>query len=97
MHIPMTFTSICFAISMSAASTPADTRYAQLRLYGQSGCFRQNYGEMGIYGDHVNVCHNFGDLTVRSVGLEYSTDNCTGEPSIQNISMSYFNERSVYL
>lgn len=70
--------AIAFAMGVSAApAPPADTRYAQLRLFGESGCSAQNQGELGVYGDYVNKCNTFGDTTVKSVSFEYAINNCT--------------------
>lgn len=69
-----------FALVMSASALPAppaDTRYAQLRLFGEPGCSAQNQGELGVYGDYVNKCNTFGDTTVESVSFEYSINNCS--------------------
>ncbi|KAB8231346.1 hypothetical protein ETB97_001525 [Aspergillus alliaceus] len=69
------------ALTMGVSAAPAprdDPRYVQLRIYGESGCFEQNQGEMGIYGDKLNKCQTFGDTTVKSVRFEYALrDNCT--------------------
>lgn len=82
MHFTTIITSLALAMSVSAApapAPPADTRYAQLRLFGEPGCFNQNQGELGVYGDYVNICNTFGETTVRSVSFEYAINNCTRE------------------
>ncbi|KAB8226963.1 uncharacterized protein BDW43DRAFT_28668 [Aspergillus alliaceus] len=71
--------SIALAMGNPAASAPQDdSRYVQLRIYSDFGCFEQNQGEMGIYGDKLNKCQTFGTTTVKSVHFEYMLhDNCT--------------------
>lgn len=70
--------ALAFAMSASAMpAPPADTRYAQLRLFGESGCSAQNQGELGVYGDYVNKCNTFGETTVKSVSFEYAINNCS--------------------
>ncbi|KAE8371169.1 hypothetical protein BDV26DRAFT_303100 [Aspergillus bertholletiae] len=71
--------TIALNIGISAASAPrGDPRYVQLRIYSEPGCFEQNKGEMGIYGDKLNKCWTFGGATVKSVRFEYTLrDNCT--------------------
>ncbi|KAJ5935195.1 hypothetical protein N7466_004742 [Penicillium verhagenii] len=68
------------AVTISAApapASPANTRYVQLRLYGEAGCSAENLGELGVYGDDVNDCQSFGDNIVQSVSFEYAINNCT--------------------
>ncbi|KAJ5224453.1 uncharacterized protein N7469_007956 [Penicillium citrinum] len=79
MQLTTVFVSaIAFAMGVSAIpAPPADTRYAQLRLFGEPGCSAQNQGELGVYGDYVNKCNTFGDTTVKSVSFEYAINNCT--------------------
>lgn len=82
MHFTTIITSFALALSASAAPTPAppaDTRYAQLRLFSAPGCFDLNQGELGVYGDYVNKCNTFGATTVESVSFEYAINNCTRE------------------
>lgn len=82
MHFTTLIASVAaLATSVSAApspATPANTRYAQLRLFGEPGCLAQNLGELGVYGDYVNSCQSFGDNTVESVSFEYAINDCTG-------------------
>ncbi|KAJ5391353.1 hypothetical protein N7509_006843 [Penicillium cosmopolitanum] len=80
----MHFTTIlasAIALAMGASAMPAppaDTRYAQLRLFGEPGCSAQNEGELGVYGDYVNKCNTFpGDTPYRSVSFEYAINNCS--------------------
>jgi hypothetical protein len=72
-------TAIALAMGASAMpAPPADTRYAQLRLFGEPGCSAQNEGELGVYGDYVNKCNVFpGDTPYRSVSFEYAINNCS--------------------
>ncbi|KAJ5088389.1 hypothetical protein N7456_012005 [Penicillium angulare] len=58
-------------------ASPANTRYVQLRLFGAPGCFAENLGELGVYGDAVNACQTLGDSTIESVSFEYAINNCT--------------------
>lgn len=76
MHSKAVIASI-MALGMGAASAPASyTRYAQLRLYGEPGCYEQNMGELGIYD--VNKCQTFGgDETIRSVSFETNSVGCS--------------------
>ncbi|OGM39120.1 hypothetical protein ABOM_012252 [Aspergillus bombycis] len=71
--------AIALNIGISAApALRADSRYIQLRIYSEPGCFKQNRGEMGIYGDKLNKCWTFGGTTAKSVRFEYMLrDNCT--------------------
>ncbi|KAJ5214933.1 hypothetical protein N7468_010612 [Penicillium chermesinum] len=72
--------AIAFGMVSAAPTpaTPANTRYAQLRLFGAPGCLEQNQGELGVYGDYVNTCNPFDyDFTVKSVSFEYAINNCT--------------------
>ncbi|KAJ5653712.1 hypothetical protein N7490_000715 [Penicillium lividum] len=72
--------SAILAMGVSATptpATPANTRYVQLRLYGESGCSAENLGELGVYGDYVNSCQSFGDNVVNSVSFEYAINNCS--------------------
>lgn len=82
MHFTTLVASVtALAMSVSAVpspATPANTRYVQLRLYGEPGCSAQNLGELGVYGDYVNSCQSFGDNDVKSVSFEYAINNCTG-------------------
>lgn len=82
MHFTTLVASVtALAMSVSAVpspATPANTRYVQLRLYGEPGCSAQNLGELGVYGDYVNSCQSFGDNEVESVSFEYAINNCTG-------------------
>ncbi|KAJ5352038.1 hypothetical protein N7541_002852 [Penicillium brevicompactum] len=81
----MLFTSIIsLALALGASAMPArradpaNTRFVQLRLYGEPSCSAQNLGELGVYGDSVNKCQTFGTDTIRSVSFEYKyADNCT--------------------
>jgi hypothetical protein len=82
--VKMHFTTIlasAIALAMGASAMPAppaDTRYAQLRLFGEPGCSAQNEGELGVYGDYVNKCNTFpGDTPYRSVSFEYAINNCS--------------------
>lgn len=83
----MHFATIAASILALAASgfaapspaSPANTRYVQLRLFGAPGCFAENLGELGVYGDAVNACQTLGDSTIESVSFEYAINNCTGE------------------
>lgn len=85
----MLFTSIIsLALALGASAMPArradpaNTRFVQLRLYGEPSCSAQNLGELGVYGDSVNKCQTFGTDTIRSVSFEYKyADNCTRELS----------------
>ncbi|KAJ5533170.1 hypothetical protein N7494_009722 [Penicillium frequentans] len=81
MHFTTLVASVtALAMSVSAVpspATPANTRYVQLRLYGEPGCSAQNLGELGVYGDYVNSCQSFGDNEVESVSFEYAINNCT--------------------
>ncbi|KAJ5635688.1 uncharacterized protein N7484_009001 [Penicillium longicatenatum] len=81
MHFTTLVASIAaLAMSVSAApspATPANTRYVQLRLYGEPGCSAQNLGELGVYGNYVNSCQSFGDNDVKSVSFEMAIKNCT--------------------
>lgn len=79
-----TITTLALALGVSAVPTrradPANTRFVQLRLFGEPGCSAQNLGELGVYGDSVNKCQTFGDENVRSVKFEYKyQNNCTRE------------------
>ncbi|KAE8145974.1 hypothetical protein BDV25DRAFT_58856 [Aspergillus avenaceus] len=81
MFLSTIFTSIA-ALSLGVSAAPtvnAYPRYAQLRLYGEPGCFDQNLGELGVYDERLNSCQTFGDdYTIRSVAFEYRLrDNCT--------------------
>lgn len=58
---------IALVIGTTAAPT-SNNRLAQIRLYGEPGCFRENMGELGIYD--ANVCRSFGEWVVRSVRFE---------------------------
>ncbi|KAJ5082826.1 hypothetical protein N7532_011869 [Penicillium argentinense] len=69
--------AIALAMGASAMpAPPADTRYAQLRLFGEPGCSAQNEGELGVYGDYVNKCNTWDGTTVKSVSFEYAINNC---------------------
>ena len=77
-------TTIALGLGASAVPTrradPANTRFVQLRLFGEPGCSAQNLGELGVYGDSVNKCQTFGGENVRSVSYEYLyQSNCTRE------------------
>ncbi|KAJ6134449.1 hypothetical protein N7523_000771 [Penicillium sp. IBT 18751x] len=65
------------AVSAKAAPAPAAyTRYAQLRVYGEPGCFAQNLGELGIYD--INQCKSFGHTDmIKSISFEVNTPGCT--------------------
>ncbi|KAJ6016532.1 hypothetical protein N7540_011123 [Penicillium herquei] len=65
-------------------ASPGDTRYAQLRLYGKPDCFSQNWGELGVYGNYVNFCNNFGDIEIQSVSFESAINNCTSIPNAKS-------------
>lgn len=70
---------IPLALAIGATCTPtANTRYAQLRLYGAPGCYAQNMGELGVYD--INKCQSLvfeGQEVVRSVLYQTSTDGCS--------------------
>ncbi|KFH48391.1 hypothetical protein ACRE_006570 [Hapsidospora chrysogenum ATCC 11550] len=56
---------------------PGHIRYAQLRLYGEPGCFDANLGELGIYNLAVNECHDFLTDIIKSVRYEFQNNpNC---------------------
>ena len=83
---------IAFGMGASAIptpATPANTRYAQLRLFGAPGCFDQNQGELGVYGDYVNICNAFPEGNVQSVSFEYAINNCTGKSPSQSYLSLY--------
>lgn len=72
--------TIALGMGVSAAPTPVgDTRFVQLRLFGESGCSALNQGELGVYGDRINQCQIFpGPTTIKSVSFEYKYQaNCT--------------------
>lgn len=70
---------IPLALAIGATSAPtANTRYAQLRLYGAPGCHKQNMGELGVYD--INKCQSLifeGEELVKSVFYQTSTDGCS--------------------
>lgn len=75
MHFTVLFASI-LAYDMTATAAPtSNTRWAQIRLYGEPGCFRQNMGELGIYD--ANVCQSFADYEIRSVLFETNHVGCS--------------------
>ncbi|PYH46058.1 uncharacterized protein BP01DRAFT_382233 [Aspergillus saccharolyticus JOP 1030-1] len=67
-----------------------NTRIVQLRLFGVPGCLELNEGELGIYGDALNQCLTWSDVTVQSVSFEggvtgygvqiFNDDTCTSTP-----------------
>ncbi|KAB8267347.1 hypothetical protein AFCA_011597 [Aspergillus flavus] len=83
----MLFTTILastLALSMGVSAAPrpappADTRYVQLRLWGEPSCSALNQGELGVYGGALNQCQTFNNNTiVKSVRFEAKYfDTCT--------------------
>ncbi|GKZ24656.1 hypothetical protein AbraIFM66951_011927 [Aspergillus brasiliensis] len=78
----MQFTLLLSALITMIMSTLAlptgDTRLAQLRLYGEPGCYNANMGELGIYGSALNQCKTFpGNSTIESVSFEYNVGACS--------------------
>ncbi|KAJ5871892.1 uncharacterized protein N7529_004245 [Penicillium soppii] len=71
--------TITLTLGVSAIpASPINSRYVQLRLYGEPGCSALNLGELGVYGDKVNSCQTFGSDTVRSVSFEANyVEGCT--------------------
>jgi hypothetical protein len=71
--------TIALTLGVSAIpASPINSRYVQLRLYGEPGCSALNLGELGVYGDKVNSCQTFGSDTVRSVSFEANyVEGCT--------------------
>lgn len=75
MHFTVLIASV-LAHGMTATAAPtSNTRWAQIRLYGEPGCFRQNMGELGIYD--ANVCRSLGDYEIRSVLFETDHVGCS--------------------
>lgn len=75
MHFQIIVASI-ITLCMGATAAPAsNTRLAQIRLYGEPGCYRQNMGELGIYD--ANECRSFGNWVVRSVRFETNHVGCS--------------------
>ncbi|KAJ5715331.1 uncharacterized protein N7483_012512 [Penicillium malachiteum] len=70
MYLDTVFSRLC----CPCPSSPVDTCYAQLRLYGGPGCFRQNWGELGVYGKYMNVYNNFSNFTVQSVSYDLANN-----------------------
>lgn len=69
---------IAMVISVVALPT-GDTRLAQLRLFGEPGCYNENMGELGIYRSALNQCKTFpGNQTIESVSFEYNVAGCGG-------------------
>ncbi|KAB8203360.1 hypothetical protein P875_00042516 [Aspergillus parasiticus SU-1] len=73
--------TIALGMGVSAAprpAPPADTRYVQLRLWGEPGCSALNQGELGVYGGALNQCQTFDNTIVKSVRFEAKYfDTCT--------------------
>ncbi|OJI82485.1 hypothetical protein ABZX51_005529 [Aspergillus tubingensis] len=77
----MQFTLLLSALIAMVISTLAlptgDTRLAQLRLFGEPGCYNENMGELGIYRSALNQCKTFpGNQTIESVSFEYNVAGC---------------------
>lgn len=68
------------ASAVAVPRSEGTVRYAQLRLYGESGCSAKNLGELGIYNGDINKCHTFGDDVIKSIDYEYSyKEGCSRE------------------
>ncbi|KAF5855663.1 hypothetical protein ETB97_008824 [Aspergillus alliaceus] len=91
--------TITFVIGISAARARApwdDPHYVQLRIYGKPGCFEQNQGEMGIYGNKLSKYQIFNSTAVKSVYFEYALrDNCT--VAIYNNITCHLNCRNIQI
>lgn len=75
MHFKAIITTIT-TLGMGATAAPtSNTRLAQIRPYGEPGCFRENMGEVGIYD--ANVCYSFGNYVVESVRFETNHLGCS--------------------
>ncbi|KAE8155890.1 hypothetical protein BDV40DRAFT_282624 [Aspergillus tamarii] len=75
--------TIALGMGVSAAPTASPSpnpnyRYVQLRVFGAPGCSELNQGELGVYGDSLNKCQTFSDITIKSVSFEAKyQESCT--------------------
>ena len=87
--------TIALGMGVSAAPTASPSpnpnyRYVQLRVFGAPGCSELNQGELGVYGDSLNKCQTFSDITIKSVSFEAKyQESCTGKLS-QHLSLFFF-------